>query len=293
MSPVVQRARTVKQLFSDDVAGLKPYSSPDSAPFPLQFQLACSANELSKEDIEACLNLVEQTSGDDYRASSIGWNTRKKREEMVDPQMLYLLVRQAGDSDVEPVSKEKSIEEENGKKDVEKEGKEDASGKENRKRKRISDIGTDDAKVPKKGAQLDDLEQIAQGYTDDTDDTTTTTTTIKTAKKPPILGFTSFMFTWDDPPHTSREVLYIYEIHLSPLLRNLGLGTRLISFVESVARACSIEKMMLTVFTKNEGARRVYEKRGFERDECSPQDREIRGRVVRAEYEILSKMVVG
>ncbi|EUC43422.1 hypothetical protein COCMIDRAFT_100858 [Bipolaris oryzae ATCC 44560] len=216
MPHAVQRTLTVKKLFEQDIAGLKSYESPNQ-PCPLKFDLVTSATQLKEEDLQACLELIEQTSGDDYRASRIGWNTRKKREEMMDKDMIYLLVRRANPDTVPP--------------------------------------------------------------------------TTATSPNTPILGFTSFMFTWDDPPHQDRAVVYIYEIHLSPTLRKQGLGSRLMSFVEAVARACSIEKTMLTVFVANAGAKKMYEKLGYERDECSPVDRVMRRKVVRAEYVIMSKAV--
>ncbi|EUC38586.1 hypothetical protein COCCADRAFT_82713 [Bipolaris zeicola 26-R-13] len=216
MPHAVQRTLTVKMLFEDKLVGFTSYESPNQ-PFPLKFDLVTSATQLKEEDLQACIDLVEQTSGADYRASRIGWNTRKKREEMMDKDMIYLLVRQANTNTVDEET---------------------------------------------------------------------------TSPNPPILGFISFMFTWDDPPHQDRAVLYIYEIHLSRTLRSQGLGSRLMTFVEAVARACSIEKTMLTVFVANEGAKRMYEKLGYGRDECSPVDRVMRRKVVRAEYVVMSKKVL-
>ncbi|EOA81053.1 uncharacterized protein SETTUDRAFT_99803 [Exserohilum turcica Et28A] len=213
MSPVVQRAHTVKKLLEEDIAGLKPYSAPHSE-CAVEFQLATSARSLSNDDMQACLDLVEQTSGADYRASSIGWNTRKKREEMLDSEMLYLLVRQSG------------------------------------------------------------AETVPNPST-----------------KRPILGFLSFMFTWDDPPYTDREVVYIYEIHLAPQLRSRGLGSRLVAFAEAAARACGIDKAMLTVFTANARAKAMYERLGYQKDACSPADRMVRSKVIRADYAVMSKIV--
>ncbi|EMD62196.1 hypothetical protein COCSADRAFT_95475 [Bipolaris sorokiniana ND90Pr] len=236
MPQAVQRTLMVKMLFEDEIVGLKSYKSANQ-PFPLKLDLITSATQLKEEELQTCIELVEQTSGDDYRASRIGWNTRKKREEMMDKDMIYLLL---------------------------------------------------DASSPQP-PQLDDLEQLAQTYTS----TSSTPTPAPPLASPnsPILGFISFMFTWDDPPHQDRAVVYIYEIHLSPPLRNQGLGSRLMTFVEAVARACSIEKTMLTVFVANEGAKKMYEKLGYERDECSPVDRVMRRKVVRAEYVIMSKRV--
>ncbi|KNG49272.1 flavin-containing monooxygenase [Stemphylium lycopersici] len=221
MPRVIQRTRAVKKLLDDDVAGLNARTETHS-PCPLRFQLVSSALELKESEFEACIGLVERTSGDDYRASSIGWNTRKKKDEMMDKEMLYLLVRQG---DVEVAT------------------------------------GGDEA-------DKDHVENSS------------------------ILGFISFMFTWDDPPHEEREVVYIYEIHLDESLRGKGLGSRLIGFVEHVARECQVEKTMLTVFTANEGAKNMYEKLGYDRDECSPHDRVMRNKIIKPEYVIMSKTLV-
>jgi len=104
-----------------------------------------------------------------------------------------------------------------------------------------------------------------------------------------ILGFLSFMYTEDDPPHEDREVLYIYEIHLAEQLRGFGLGKHLVKIAEDAARKMSISKTMLTVFTSNKGARKLYERLGYGKDACSPADRKTRGRVIEADYIIMSK----
>lgn len=105
----------------------------------------------------------------------------------------------------------------------------------------------------------------------------------------PIFGFLSFMFTNDDPPFADRPVIYIYEIHLAESMRGLGLGSHLMKMVESIARSVGLGKLMLTVFSSNKGARRLYEKLGYTKDQCSPPDREVRGRVIEADYVIMNK----
>jgi ribosomal protein S18 acetylase RimI-like enzyme len=104
-----------------------------------------------------------------------------------------------------------------------------------------------------------------------------------------ILGFLSFMYTNDDPPFEEREVVYIYEIHLAEPLRGYGLGKRLIKIAEEAARKMSISKTMLTVFSSNKEARKLYERLGYGKDDCSPADRKTRGRVIEADYIIMSK----
>ena len=61
-----------------------------------------SAATISDADLEACLDLVELTSGEAYAASGIGWSRPKKFKEMKLPDMKYLVVRGAGRTSNEP-----------------------------------------------------------------------------------------------------------------------------------------------------------------------------------------------
>jgi ribosomal protein S18 acetylase RimI-like enzyme len=204
MPDVDARTEHVQKLLEQDLLDLQVYG----AESPLHFDFVRSATELEDGDLEACFKLIEYTSGHDYRASSIGWKPKKKREEMKDRDMMYLLVKH-GDSD-------------NG----------------------------------------------------------------------GIMGFISFMITTDDPPRELQEVVYIYEVHLADSLRGRGLGSRLIRFVEEASRRCGIMKTMLTVFKSNSGARGLYEKLGYSKDDCSPEDKVVRRRVIEADYLIMSKILV-
>ncbi|KAF2463505.1 acyl-CoA N-acyltransferase [Lindgomyces ingoldianus] len=104
-----------------------------------------------------------------------------------------------------------------------------------------------------------------------------------------IVGFLSFMYTYDDPPNDWLSVLYIYEVHLEEELRGSGLGSQLLGIAEFLAKRAGITKTMLTVFTSNTRAMALYQKRGYKKDECSPADRQIRNKVVVADYRIMSK----
>ncbi|CAE7178261.1 hypothetical protein CFE70_005833 [Pyrenophora teres f. teres 0-1] len=213
MAYINPRAMKAKKVLQEDASGLVAYESQD-LDRPLQFDLVLSGASLNESELEACLGLVEYTSKNDYTNSSMGWDKRKKREEMQDPEMIYLLVRE------------------------------------------------------KKPATEDSLEG-----------------------KPHVLGYISFMLTQDDPPHEDREVVYIYEIHLDERLRGQGLGSRLIGYVEHVAQECQIDKTMLTVFTANKGAKRLYEALGYTKDACSPGDRVMRTKTIMADYVIMSKVL--
>ncbi|KAL9095832.1 MAG: hypothetical protein Q9165_001829 [Trypethelium subeluteriae] len=103
-----------------------------------------------------------------------------------------------------------------------------------------------------------------------------------------VEGFLSFMITEED----DYEVLYIYEIHLGPLLRQHGIGRKLMHYAEEVASKVGLEKVMLTVFTSNEAAESFYRKIGYTEDEYSPAPKRLRNGVVkRPDYIIMSKAI--
>jgi ribosomal protein S18 acetylase RimI-like enzyme len=170
-----------------------------------------SAATISSADLEACLNLIELTSGDAYAASGGGWSRPAKRKEMKLPDMKYLIVR--GES----------------------------------------------------SADAADEPSSSRGG---------------------VLGFLSFMVTYED----GMEVVYCYEIHLSPTARGTGLGRLLMGRMEEIGRRVGLVKAMLTVFKSNATAREFYRRCGYVVDEFSPKPRRLRnGTVKEFDYEILSK----
>ncbi|TKA67039.1 hypothetical protein B0A55_09305 [Friedmanniomyces simplex] len=60
---------------------------------------------------------------------------------------------------------------------------------------------------------------------------------------------------------------------------------------EDIAQRVGVRKVMLTCFLSNAKARRFYERRGYTRDLCSPDDRKTRKRVVEVDYVIMSKAI--
>ncbi|KAF5001272.1 hypothetical protein FGRMN_1117 [Fusarium graminum] len=52
---------------------------------------------MSEEDLEACYSLIEETSGADYRSSSLGWHAAAKKKEMRSPDLRYILVKDGDD----------------------------------------------------------------------------------------------------------------------------------------------------------------------------------------------------
>lgn len=76
-----------------------------------------------------------------------------------------------------------------------------------------------------------------------------------------VAGFLSYMLTTEN----GIPVVYVYEIHLSTSLRNLGVGACLMKAVEGIGAAQGMKKAMLTVFVSNEAAIRFYEHIGYEK----------------------------
>jgi GNAT superfamily N-acetyltransferase len=54
------------------------------------------ADWLTPGEYNASFNLIEETSRSDYESSTFGWHPRRKRKEMLEPEMKYLLVRSRG-----------------------------------------------------------------------------------------------------------------------------------------------------------------------------------------------------
>ncbi|KAF2088986.1 hypothetical protein K490DRAFT_7557, partial [Saccharata proteae CBS 121410] len=102
----------------------------------------------------------------------------------------------------------------------------------------------------------------------------------------PIEGFLSFMITVED----DFPVVYIYEIHLLPHLRGLGVGKHLMSIPEVIGQKASMTKIMLTVFKSNSAAEEFYRSLGYVEDEYSPPPKKLRGgKVKMPSYIIMSK----
>jgi ribosomal protein S18 acetylase RimI-like enzyme len=174
-----------------------------------------TSGDLTNAELNSCFQLIESTSRPDYESSpSWGWYPKRKRREMKEDEMRYLLVRSAS-------------------------------------RTQGSRIAADQ----------------------------------------PVLGFLSFMLTHDSTPNV--PVLYVYEIHLSQALRRLGLGAHLMDLAESIAENVAMQKVMLTCFLSNKAAHSFYRKRGYVADSCSPEDRRTRNKVIKADYVIMSKEVLG
>lgn len=55
-----------------------------------------SAKRLCRADLDACYNLIEETSRADYEASTMGWKPAQKIVEMESPELRYVLVKDPG-----------------------------------------------------------------------------------------------------------------------------------------------------------------------------------------------------
>ncbi|KAK7430280.1 hypothetical protein QQZ08_003255 [Neonectria magnoliae] len=53
---------------------------------------------LCDEEMDACFSLIDETSGADYRNSSLGWHVAGKKKEMRSPDLRYILVKGADDT---------------------------------------------------------------------------------------------------------------------------------------------------------------------------------------------------
>ncbi|KAK3949851.1 hypothetical protein QBC32DRAFT_372464 [Pseudoneurospora amorphoporcata] len=56
------------------------------------------SSKLTKEELQACFDLIKETSYDDYQNSKDKWQPRKKMEEMKSPGLRYVLVKEKDES---------------------------------------------------------------------------------------------------------------------------------------------------------------------------------------------------
>lgn len=133
-----------------------------------------------------------------------------------------------------------------------------------------------------------------------------------------IIGFISFVDTWDDQ---DKRVLYLYEIQINPKYQNKGLGKSLIQSFHNLALKISendiryyntrcatgnstgiyldhstkdSEKLAgtkLTVFSENKVVNWYY-KLGYILSQDSPRDRQLRsGKIIKPDYYLMIRKV--
>ncbi|KAF8832406.1 hypothetical protein HHX47_DHR1001400 [Lentinula edodes] len=104
-----------------------------------------------------------------------------------------------------------------------------------------------------------------------------------------IAGYSVLRFEHE----AEEDILYCYELQISPLHQRKGLGKFLMKLLEVIGRRTKMEKIMLTVLDNNSAANDFYATIGFQLDECSPsfEDPENEGDTEKVDYQILSKLL--
>lgn len=102
-------------------------------------------------------------------------------------------------------------------------------------------------------------------------------------KKGSLLAFSHFRFDMD----FGDSVLYCYEVQVEADGRRRGLGQRVLSVLERLARATRMRYVRLTTLTHNPSANAFFKACGYSLDDTSPAKEEA------AHYEILSKLTDG
>ncbi|KAI5801531.1 hypothetical protein DFH27DRAFT_60582 [Peziza echinospora] len=102
--------------------------------------------------------------------------------------------------------------------------------------------------------------------------TTTTSPTTTTPKKPKPVGYLAFELVEEPVEYDGVyeaddcelvQVMYCWELHISPEAQRTGLGRHLMTVLHLMARAMKLPEVRLTVFRSNSGARRFYEGLGY------------------------------
>ncbi|KAJ3895006.1 putative acetyltransferase family-containing protein [Lentinula edodes] len=104
-----------------------------------------------------------------------------------------------------------------------------------------------------------------------------------------IAGYSVLRFEHE----AEEDILYCYELQISPLHQRKGLGKFLMKLLQVIGRRTKMEKIMLTVLDNNSAANDFYATIGFQLDECSPsfEDPENEGDTEKVDYQILSKLL--
>ncbi|KAG7834003.1 hypothetical protein KL943_003299 [Ogataea angusta] len=111
-----------------------------------------------------------------------------------------------------------------------------------------------------------------------------------------FVGFVSIKAVEDNESH----VLYIYELQIVKNYRRMGLGSKLLGILDQIVglvnsdpvyttRFGKLEGLSLTVFSSNEGAKKLYFSKGYEIASHSPAVRHLRNRKIQPDYFILVK----
>lgn len=91
---VMDPAEFKKQYITTESLHYSTRHTGNAKEFTIHFQ---PAEKITKIELDSCFQLIESTSRPDYESSSWGWHPKRKRREMKESEMRYLLVRSAGD----------------------------------------------------------------------------------------------------------------------------------------------------------------------------------------------------
>ncbi|KAG7748847.1 hypothetical protein KL911_002197 [Ogataea haglerorum] len=111
-----------------------------------------------------------------------------------------------------------------------------------------------------------------------------------------FVGFISIKAVEDNESH----VLYIYELQIVRNYRRMGLGSKLLGILDQIVELVNsdpaytskfgkLEGLSLTVFSSNEGAKKLYFSKGYRIASHSPAVRYLRNRKIQPDYFILVK----
>mmetsp|Transcript_1228 Transcript_1228/g.1743 ORF Transcript_1228/g.1743 Transcript_1228/m.1743 type:complete len:251 (-) Transcript_1228:15-767(-) len=102
-----------------------------------------------------------------------------------------------------------------------------------------------------------------------------------------VLAFAHFRFEIDDEDDPLCAIAYLYELQVDSSARRAGIGRRLTSIVELIAKMVHMKMVRLTVFKSNLSAMHFYtNKMKYSIDDISPSNYEDN---VDVDYEILCK----
>ncbi|KAF8472152.1 hypothetical protein BDZ91DRAFT_846689 [Kalaharituber pfeilii] len=216
---------------------------------PIDLEITLHAYEtLSPLLRNALLDLLELNMRSMYSRSSAGWSRAKKRAEMKETGMRFLVARpavanrRAGSASSSEPTGNATTPNKNSISSVP--GDTAQSTSSSRKRK-------SGKSKPRSGGKK-----------------STSPDANPKPQPPDIAGYTSFIVTYepsvyDVPDAPPAIVVYCYELQVSPSHRNLGLGTHLLRLVETAAAKIGIPDVRLTVFKSNLNAKRFYERLGY------------------------------
>jgi ribosomal protein S18 acetylase RimI-like enzyme len=226
-----------------------------------------TAQSLPEEDYTRCYNLLKETSKEDYQLSTRGWHPDHKKVEMRERAMRYFILRRV---------KTRRF--------IQAHAKEEADRASRAPMQNMNQQPNADA--PNQDSSDVSSQSSSHSHSNSTSEA-------EDSHVPNEYAFLSYQLDddWTEDSKYRVPVLYIYEIHLTPNLRAIGLGKHLMNLAEHIASATGMHKLELSVFTRNVAAERFYRSLGYDTDETSPQPRKVRGRTIKPDWLCLSRLV--